>query len=302
MKKKKTSYSRKKWLGLMFVLPWVIGVITFYLRPLISSFIYSLSDVYLTVSGLSIDFLGLNNYRYLFYEDPNFTRTLLTTVGEMLYRLPLVLVLSLFIAILLNKSFKGRLFFRGVFFLPVIIASGYVISIINGSASAEMLSTAISSESGGGANAMMTVDAIKNVLLQIGIPENVQETLLDYVSSIFNLIWYSGIQILLFLASLQSVSGSLREVAHVEGITEWQYFWKITLPMISPAILLNIVYTIVDCFTDTSNVLMQKIHSATLGMQFANSAAMAWIYFAIILLIIGVVYLLIGKRVFYMNG
>ena len=302
MRKKKTSYSRKKWLGLMFVLPWVIGVITFYLRPLISSFIYSLSDVYLTVSGLSIDFLGLNNYRYLFYEDPNFTRTLLTTVGEMLYRLPLVLVLSLFIAILLNKSFKGRLFFRGVFFLPVIIASGYVISIINGSASAEMLSTAISSESGGGANAMMTVDAIKNVLLQIGIPENVQETLLDYVSSIFNLIWYSGIQILLFLASLQSVSGSLREVAHVEGITEWQYFWKITLPMISPAILLNVVYTIVDCFTDTSNVLMQKIHSATLGMQFANSAAMAWIYFAIILLIIGVVYLLIGKRVFYMNG
>ena len=196
MKKKKTSYHRKKLLGIMFVLPWIIGVITFYLRPLISSFIYSLSDVYLTISGLSIDFLGFNNYRYLFYEDPNFTRTLLTTIGEMLYRLPLVLVLSLFIAILLNKSFKGRLFFRGVFFLPVIIASGYVISIINGSASAEMLSTAISSESGSGTNAMMTVDAIKNVLLQIGIPESVQETLLDYVSSIFNLIWYSGIQIL----------------------------------------------------------------------------------------------------------
>jgi len=300
MKKKNISRNRKKWLGFMFVLPWVIGVITFYLRPLASSFIYSLSDVNLTISGLSINFLGLSNYRYLFYEDPNFTRTLLTTIGEMLYRLPLVLVLSLFIAILLNKSFKGRLFFRGVFFLPVIIASGYVISIINGNASAEMLSTAISSESGG-TNAMMTVDAIKNVLLQIGIPETVQETLLDYVSSIFNLIWYSGIQILLFLASLQSVSGSLREVAHVEGITEWQYFWKITLPMISPAILLNVVYTVVDCFTDTSNILMQKNHSATLGMEFANSAAMAWIYFATILCIIGIVYFLIGKRVFYMN-
>lgn len=299
---KKSFFGNKKGkTGFLFILPWLIGFLTFYLRPLFNSVVYSLSDVYLAASGLKTEFLGLNNYKYLFLEDASFTRDLLGAIGAAFYRLPLILVFSLFIAILLNKPFKGRLFFRGVFFLPIIIASGYVISVINGSANAEMLSAAISSDADNGAAAMMTVDSIKNILLQLGVSEQVQEALLSYVSNIFNMLWYSGIQILLFLASLQGVSGQLREVAQMEGITEWQYFWKITLPMISPAILLNIIYTVVDGFTDTSNALMKKIHSATLAMQFSNSAAMAWTYFAVILVIIGLIFLIVGRYVFYMN-
>lgn len=302
MRKKAFSFeSKKKLTGFLFVLPWIIGAITFSIRPIISSLIYSFSDVSITVTGLRLDFSGLKNYMYLFNEDPNFTRNLVTAIGQTLYKVPLVLVFSLFIALLLNTSFKGRLFFRGTFFLPIIIASGYVISIINGAANSAMLATSISSDSSG-TTAMMTIDAVKIVLMQFGVSEEILNAILGYVSEIFNMVWYSGIQILLFLASLQTVSGSLREVAQMEGITEWQYFWKITLPMISPTIILNIIYTIIDSFTDTTNVLMRSIYTSLNGMQFANASAMAWIFFVIILVIIGIVYLILGKKIFYMNG
>ncbi len=287
--------------GLWFLIPWLIGVVTFYMRPLISSLYYSFSDVFLTVNGLTVQFLGIDNYSRLFLEDAEFTRRLITTVGSTLYRLPLVLVFSIFIAILLNNKFRGRLFFRGVFFIPIIIAAGYVISIINGNATADMLSAAISSDSSDASTSMMTIDSVKNLLVQFGISESVMDTLLGYISNIFNMLWYSGIQILLFLAALQGIPGSYREVADIEGITEWQYFWKITLPMISPTILINIVYTVVDGFTDTSNSFMMSINTATQGMEFAKAAAMAWIYFAVILVLLGMIFALVGKRVFYMN-
>lgn len=297
----KREKQRIKLTGLWFLLPWLIGVVSFYLRPLISSLYYSFSNVFLTIGGLNVEFSGVENYRYLFLEDADFTRRLVTTVGQTLYRLPLVLVFSIFIAILLNKPFKGRLFFRGVFFIPIIIASGYVISIINGNATADMLSTAISSDSSDASTSMMTIDSIKILLMQFGISENVMETLLGYISNIFNMLWYSGIQILLFLAALQGIPGSYREVADMEGITEWQYFWKITLPMISPTILINIVYTIVDGFTDTSNSFMLSINTATQGMEFAKAAAMAWVYFAVIIVLLAAIFALVGKKVFYMN-
>lgn len=297
----KKERGKVKLTGLWFLLPWIIGVISFSIRPIISSLYYSLSDVFLSVNGLNVQFLGIDNYRYLFLEDADFTRRLLTTVGETIYRLPLVLIFSIFIAILLNKNFKGRLFFRGVFFLPIIIASGYVISIINGNATADMLSAAISSYSGDASTSMMTIDSIKTLLIQFGISESVMETLLGYISNIFNMLWFSGIQILLFLAALQGIPGSLREVADMEGITEWQYFWKITLPMISPTILINIVYTVVDGFTDTSNTFMMAINTATQGMEFARAASMAWIFFAVILILLALIFAIVGKKVFYMN-
>ncbi len=301
MKKLRKRKSHIKLTGLWFVMPWVIGVIAFNIRPLIESVIYSFSNVYLTVSGLEKSFIGFDNYYDLFYVSTDFTRQLITSMGDTLYRLPLILVLSIFIAIMLNNSFRGRLFFRGVFFLPIIIASGYVISIINGSATAAMLSATVSSDSTDASTAMMTVDSIKTILLQFGISESVQESLIGYVSNIFNLLWYSGIQILLFLAALQGIPSSLREVANIEGITEWQYFWKITLPMISPTIMINLVYTIVDGFTDTSNQFMRTVYSYTQDLKFGPAAAMAWVYFAVIIVLLGLVFLIMGKRVFYMN-
>lgn len=287
---------RKMLAGFLFVTPWILGVIAFYLRPLVISMQYSLSDVSLAQDSLVITPVGLENYIQLFRSDPDFVRMLVESVGSTLYRVPLIIALGIFVSMLLNHSFKGRLFFRSVFFLPVIVASGHVINIISGSAANAVL------QGDDTATAMFTADAMRELFAQFGITEELQKNLLGYVSSLFNLLWFSGVQILLFLAGLQSVPGYLREVADMEGITSWQYFWKITFPMLSPVILLNIIYTIVDGFTDASNRLMAKIYSLSSNMQFSVAASMSWTYFAAILIIVGLVYLLIGRKIFYMNS
>ena len=290
-----SSQNRKSLAGFLFVLPWVLGVATFFIRPLIESFTYSLSDVSLAYNGLSITPIGFENYIALFRSDPDFVRMFTETLGSMLYRVPLIIVLSIFIAILLNQNFKGRLFYRVVFFLPVIVASGYMFNIITGDAAHTIMQNDTAQSS------LFSTGAMRELLLQFGISETIQDSLLGWASSIFNLLWCSGVQILLFLAGLQGIPGYLREVADMEGITSWQYFWKITFPMLSPIILLNTIYTIVDGFTDASNVLMEKIYDLSLGMQFSTAAAMSWTYFLAVLVIVGILYLLAGRKVFYMT-
>jgi len=256
-----------------------------------------LSDVGLAQNGLRIEPIGFENYISLFTSDPDFMRMFTETLGSMLYRVPLIIVLSIFISILLNQNFPGRLFYRVVFFLPVIVASGYMFNIITGDAAR----TIMQSDSGA-QSTLFSTGAMRELLLQFGVSETIQDSLLGYASSIFNLLWCSGVQILLFLAGLQGIPGYLREVADMEGITSWQYFWKITFPMLSPIILLNTIYTIVDGFTDASNALMEKIYDLSMGMQFSISAAMSWTYFFAVLIIVGLLYLIIGRKVFYMNS
>ena len=296
-KKRLSSEGKKQLAGFLFVLPWVLGVATFFIRPLIASVTYSMSDVSLAGNGLNIQPMGFENYVSLFRSDPDFVRMFTDTLVSMLYRVPLIIVLGIFIAILLNHNFKGRLFYRVVFFLPVIVASGYMFNIITGDAA-----NAIMQGGAGEQSVLFSTGSMRELLLQFGVSETVQDTLLEYASSIFNLLWCSGVQILLFLAGLQSIPGYLREVADMEGITSWQYFWKITFPMLSPIILLNTIYTIVDGFTDASNVLMEKIYDLSMNMQFSLSAAMSWTYFLAVLLIVGILYLFIGRKVFYMNS
>lgn len=300
MKKKSfrlSSQSRNSLAGFLFVLPWILGVATFFIRPLISSVTYSLSDVSLAQNGLSIQPVGFENYISLFRSDPDFVRMFTETLGSMLYRVPLIIILGIFIAILLNQNFPGRLFYRVVFFLPVIVASGYMFNIITGDAAHTIMQTDTAQSS-----TLFSTGAMRELLLQFGVSETVQDSLLGYASSIFNLLWSSGVQILLFLAGLQGIPSYLREVADMEGITSWQYFWKITFPMLSPIILLNTIYTIVDGFTDASNALMEKIYDLSMGMQFSTAAAMSWTYFLAVLIIVGILYLIAGRKVFYMNS
>ncbi len=289
---------RKSLAGFLFVCPWLLGVATFFIRPLISSITYSVSDVGLSYNGLNVQFIGLEHYVSLFRSDPDFVRMFTDTMISMLYRVPLIIILGIFIAILLNQNFRGRLFYRVVFFLPVIVASGYMFSIITGDAANTTLQSADATQQ----SALFSTGAMRELLLQFGVSETVQDSLIGYASSIFNLLWCSGVQILLFLAGLQSIPGYLREVADMEGITSWQYFWKFTFPMLSPIILLNTIYTIVDGFTDASNALMERIYDLSMNMQFSTAAAMSWTYFLAVLILVGVLYLLIGRKVFYMNS
>lgn len=288
------SYERKKSLaGWGFISHWLLGALLFFIVPVVQSVLYSFGKIQLTETGFDLSMIGLANYKEIFSSDPYFIPLSSQAFTSMLRNTPIIVILSLFIALLLNQKFIGRTVFRGMFFLPVIIANGVIIGIITGDAlSNSMMSSA-------GSSAMFRGDFLRGLLLETGISESLMNTLTGLVDSLFELIWKTGVQILIFLAGLQTISVTMYEAAKIEGATGWETFWKVTFPMVSPMILLNVVYTIIDQFTDQSNPIMAYIQSQTKGMALEMGAAMSWLYFLAVMVVLVVVYAVINRKVFY---
>jgi len=280
--------------GLLFVSPFIIGFLFFFIRPLFMSLIYSFNKLGIEVGGLVYEFVGFQHYIRAFTMDPNFVRALTQTTTGMLYNVPIIVAYSLFIAFILNQKFRGRTFSRAIFFLPVIVTSGVVIRIISGDFVAdEMIS-------GRAASSMFETFALSELLLESGVRPDIVQFFIDFINNVFDLTWRSGIQILIFLAGLQSIPPSHYEASTMEGASGWVNFWKITFPMLSPIIMLNLIYTIIDGFTDYSNWLMRIVSEYSRTLHIGYSAALSWVYFVVIFAIIGIVYAIINKRVFYM--
>lgn len=291
--KRKLSYEKKKRrYGYLFIAPWFIGFVFLFLLPILQSIRYSISDIRL-VNGLSIKFAGLSYYEKALVKDAEFLPRLGEALSDMLYQVPLVLVFSLAIAFVLNGKFRGATFFKSVFFLPVIVASGVVITIVQGDAFAQVMNNAQA------ASSMYRATSITAVLLDMGLDAQLVSSLEVITGNIFNLTWKSGIQILIFIAAFKSVPGGLYEASTIEGATAWETFWKITFPLISPMILTNLIYTIVDTFTDYSNPVIQYVATNSQKVELSFSAAMSWIYFAIVGTIMAVVYIIVNRKVFY---
>ncbi|MGN0601941.1 MAG: carbohydrate ABC transporter permease [Oscillospiraceae bacterium] len=291
-------YERRKALyGYGFISIWAIGSIYFFIMPLIKSLIYSFYDTEVGQGGLKLTNFGLHNYIDAFRHDQDYSQALVDMLKNTALRTPLILIFSIFIAVILNQKFKGRTFARSVFFLPVIIATGPVINIINGnmdtsgySGGAEQFSTMFETN---------LVDQLLNYLGIMDISDSLTETINSLTSDIFNLVWNSGIQILLFISALQNIPYSAKEAAQMEGATAWEYFWKITIPYISPMILASLVYTIVDSFVDPSNEVMTIVLNKASNWDHGYSAAMAWSYFAIVGIVLAIVVAIINKFVYY---
>ena len=199
-------------------------------------------------------------------------------------------------ALMINPKFRGRVLVRAIFFLPVIVASGVVINIINGDYMSKMIL------SGEKTSQLFQVTAFYDVLYGLGFNDSIVNLIVNTSNNIFELSWKSGVQILLFLAGLQVIPGSLYEAASIDGGTKWEMFWKITFPMISPIVIVNLIYTITDSFTSYGNPVMQMIMTTVQEkMKFEYSATLAWIYFVIIIFILGVTYLIANKRVVYVD-
>ena len=298
-RKARFSYERKKGMyGYGFLALWFVGAIYFFLIPVVMSFIYSFNDVHLVDAGdLSIQWAGLKNYINAFTSHPQYAEKLIESLLEVLEKVPVILVFSLFSAVLINQKFKGRTLVRAIFFLPVLIATGPVMSVING----EMVA-ASGAQSADQFSALFETDLVDSFLTFIGI-YNISESMTTLITSItsdvLNLAWNSGVQILIFLAALQTIPTSAREAANMEGATAWEFFWKITFPYVSPMILVNIVYTIVDCFTDSSNKVMRIVLEKSSSWDFGYSAAMAWIYFGIVLACLGIITVVLNKLIHY---
>ncbi len=297
-KKPRLSYERKKGLyGYGFIALWIIGTLYFFIYPLIVSLVYSFYDTKVTPGGMELNNGGFHNYVNAFRQDQDYSKALTETLSNTALKTPLILVFSIFIAVILNQKFKGRTFARAVFFLPVIIATGPVIDIINGNMSTG--GYAGGSEQFSSMFETNLVDQLLNFLGIYNISDSLTETLNTLTSDIFNLVWNSGIQILLFLSALQGIPFSAKEAAQMEGATSWEYFWKITVPYISPQILTSLVYTIVDSFVDPGNQVMEIVLNKAKSWDHGYSAAMAWAYFLIIAVVLAIVVAIINKFIYY---
>nr|WP_273545612.1 sugar ABC transporter permease [Paenibacillus caui] len=250
----------------------------------------------MTPQGLKGAYVGLDNFKYALYKDPAFIREGVNSLVNMLYSVPLIIVYSLFVAVLLKNKFRGRGLMRAVSFLPVIIASGVLMQILKEDVFSQGMRGGVESVylfSGGG---------LDGVLTELGFGQQLIGVFNNVISRIFDLTWRSGVQVLLFLAGLHTIPDYLYESSSLEGARKWEQFWKITLPMLTPMMLLNIVYTIIDTFTDYGNGVILMIYNAAFSqVRFGYSSAMAWMYCLAIAVFLGVVYLFLKKRIVYLQ-
>ncbi len=284
---------RRRIAGFLFVLPWIIGFWGFFLRPMLSALAYSVCNVTISENGVGLTFAGFKGFYDAFFTDLYYVRYLTGQLTEILWKTPVIIAFSLFMAVILNQRFAGRGIVRTVFFLPVIIGSGIALSIMSG----DSMPSAI--RFGTRSSMLFETAGIDTVLQNIGLGSELAGMLTEMVNSIFTLAWKSGLQILLFMSGLLSISGSLYESARVEGATRWSMFWKITFPMISPVLVLNVVYTLIDSFSDYSNAVMQYIYTFAKSLNLSYSAALSVIYFILIVAIIGITYAIVNRRVVY---
>jgi len=301
LKPRITLERRKSLYGYVFILPWIIGFLLFFITPVIKTIQFSFNTVVLNPTGYKLDWVGFKNYVDAFRTDANFPQKLASSLTSLATNVPVVLVFSFFAALLLKEKFRGNALAKMVFFLPVILASGFFLSVQSkyGDTSAQNINAAI--EESKEMIQILDVSNIQGLLMRMGIPANIIGYIIAPVNAIFNVISTSGIQIFVFLAGLNSISPSLYEAAYIEGATGWETFWKVTFPMISPLILVNTLYSIIDNFTSINNATMEYIKSLMFSpnFRFGPASAMAWIYFLILAVILGIVGFFISKRVFY---
>lgn len=275
----------REWLtGYLFILPWAVGLCVFFLYAAGQSLNYALSEVKLT-NPIEVTYWGLTNFVNVFVTDSEFPVAIVSFAVELLTQVPIIVSFSLIIALLLNANIRARGLFRVLFFLPVIIATGPVMNELTaqGVASVPMVSQA------------SFMSAISSAL-----PLWLAEPINELFSSLILILWNSGVQILIFIAGLQKVPKAMYEAAHIDGASGWESFWKITLPVVKPMVLLNAVYTIIALSTGGQNQVITMIYNnmfyAIAGRGYGYAAAMAWVYTLLIALALAIAFLLLRDK------
>lgn len=290
--------------GWLFVLPFVLGFIIIYLPVILDSLKYSFCEIkILQGGGFDLKFVGFDNYQEALAGDPDFVKVLISGLKQLLFDIPAIVIFSLFMAVLLNKKMFGRAAFRAIFFVPVILSTGLIANIdASNILNSYMDSTGgIDDGTGGsGVTEIVSMADISWLFSNMAVGTELMTYVAGIVNNIYNIINRSGVQMLIFLAGLQSVSPAIYESASIDGATGWETFWKITFPMVSPMILVNTIYTVIDSFTAESNTVMKyidEVYNKAGGNVVAT--AMSWIYFLIVILAIAIVAAIISAFVFY---
>ena len=286
-KKAKGIESIRRRYGYTFVAHWIIGLIVFFAIPLAYSIIYSFSSVEISENGFELTFIGLKNYSAALLEDPDYLNNVRDSIVSMFYSLPMIIALSFILAVLLNQKYRGRTIMRIIFFLPVIIESSVVVRLLSdGSINSPIFN--FSTEGQG----IMDYDAI---LGNLSLPSQITDFLTFFLKNAVSLTWSCGVQIILFLAGLQSIPESLYEVSKIEGANKWEEFWQITVPMLRHVLSLVIIYTMISKFTASDNVIVSNSIELMRNANYSAASAMLWFYFVIVLAVIGLVLFLYNR-------
>ncbi len=272
--------------GYKFIALWIVGQILFVIKPIIESITYSFSKVKIAAGGLEQEFIGFENWNTMLTKDALYVENLRNGVSSMLTSLPIIVALSLVLAIILNQNFKGRLIFRAIFFLPLVIATPLIMDIL----SDNWLQIPLFSMNSGAEYEYGGIIDFNQLLSGLNLPSQINELFTEYLGNVFGLIWSCGIQIILFLSGLQSIPEQLYEVSRVEGATKWEEFWYVTVPMLKDVILLVLVYTMISLFTALDNPVINQAYSVMQKQQdYDMSSAMLWGYFIIVGALLGIV-------------
>lgn len=298
-KKKRTLAQKNAIAGYLFILPFILGFILFMVVPLGQSLMMTFNEVKPDpdAAGFSMTWVGIKNYMHAFTVDAEFVPYLISELTTMVINTPATLIFSFFIAMLLNQNFKGRGAVRAIFFLPVILSSGVIVGVEYNNALLSDMKEIIS-ETSTDTNVTGVLESIL-VTSDSSPMSKMFEYVFTIINQVYNIAIASGIQIIMFLSALQTISPSMFEAAKIEGCTAWESFWKITFPMVSSMILVNVVYTVIDFFLKTDNTVMTKISEEVTKLNYGVSSAMAWVYFLCVIIILGIISLIISKRVYY---
>lgn len=274
---------REALMGYIFVSPWIIGAIFFLLLPLIQSFQYSLAKIKITPKGKVIQFIGYENFTQILLEDAEYPVALISYFWKTVFSVPIIVVFALLIAMFLNQKIRCKGLFRLVFFLPVIIVSGPVMNMLVSQGAATIPA--------------MNVQGIRSAM-ETFMPSYMASGISEVFANMIMILWYSGVQILIFLSALQKIDSTLYETASIDGGSGWECFWKITLPTIKPMILLNAVYTVIFLSNNEQNNIINIIQNAMFAGNkgYGYASAMAWMYSVVVTLIVAAVAILLLTR------
>lgn len=306
MKRKKkhgmSLIQKRNFKGFLFILPWLIGFIVFYARGLVQNIQFSMSTLTVPATGgYTLDWVGFDNYVYAFRVHGSFKQVLTSSLGNMLIDVPLIIFFSLFMAILLNKKFKGRGIVRAIFFIPVIMGAGAITDALD--LARTMMSDGISTNAGemsDAAAASVNIEYFIELFKNLSLPDKLLDYVVGAVARVTEIISASGVQLIIFIAALQSIPGSMYEVAKIEGATAYETFWKVTFPMVMPHIITNFVYTVVDKFAD-SEIIELAYDTTFANFNYGLGSAMSMVSTLIVCVILFLVVAFIQKRTFYYN-
>lgn len=273
----------------MFISPWIFGMIVFFLYPIFHSVYLSFSKMSIGTAGVITRFLGIENYYKILVTDPDYLDSVLEAFKNMFVSVPFILVVSMVLALLLNGSYKGRIFYRGLYFLPVIIASGTVLQLFLTAGSSNATQAAVSDAAGFD---LIDFDA---VLSGLNLPSFIEDYLSLALSEIFMLVWQSGIQTILIIAGLQSIPELHYEVARVEGANAWETFWFVTFPQLIRTMVLVVIFSIIEVCAANTNEVISAAYRKFNDIEYGIGSAMLWFYYIFVAAVMVAIFLIYQK-------